>query len=214
MGVGSAGGAVGVVTAAFFSAKSVLWSSSSADIPSFVEHHSIAAHGHLFTQWPLDEEGNEIQQCAFWNLTHHYAPNSCTPFAVSRVSPASVQTAIGRALKCASINPTTCILAPEIGFDVPGLFLYDEEHGFSPVLAPKILHTRRIDDDSASRLVRIKDLSEGEKDVFLHLNRSIDVEFLTPGSRTISTKTFTGNDAYCVQTLRWAVSPSCWQSLD
>lgn len=213
MGVGTTGGSVGVVTAALLSAKSLFSSSSVDSTPVFYSHQQISPQGHAFSEWKTDQDGEEISECQFWNFSHYYAPTSCSPFAVSRISPSTAQKAVQRAIKCAAEHETECLLSGELGFNAPAAFLYDAEQGFRVVLAPKLLPDD-AESSSTTKLVRASDPTGQSLSAIFRFNSSVLVEFVTPGSRSVVTQRMTGNDAYCIQALRWSVSPSCWEELD
>ena len=219
MGVGTAGGVTGVLTAALFSAKS--WMGANQVPSEFYTHVEITPGGGTFSVWQKNEDGDEINSCQFWNASHFYSPRICDTFGISRISMSTGQRAIDRAIKCAAEYDTQCILSGEIGFSAPAAFLYDVEQGFRIILAPRFV-TNEVSPASASsshpqpnqKLVRIQDPSENTGNTLMKLNSSVDIEYVNPGSRSVIVETLTGNDAYCVQMMRASVSPACWMELD
>ena len=45
-------------------------------------------------------------------------------------------------------------------------------------------------------------------------NNTVHVEFLDGETKSLHSRVFSGQEAYCVQLLRLAFDPSCWQQLD
>ena len=209
MGVGTAGGVTGVLTAALFSAKS--WLNPVSDSPVFYSHVEITPQGGTFSDWSTDQDGVEVSSCEFWNATHYYSPRICDPFGVSRISISTGEKAVQRAIKCAAQYDTQCILSGEIGFSAPAAFLYDSEQGFRMILAPRFVPTSN---PGEQRLIRLQDPSETSANTLMRFNSTIEVEFIAPGSRQVLVETLSGQDAYCVQMLRASVSPACWSQLD
>lgn len=225
MGVLSTGGMASGITAIFFSATS-WWKPHTAHSPELYHHVEITPSGGIFSEWPLDSDGNEENACSFWNATHFYSPRTCDTFGVSRLSVSNANRAVERAIKCAAQFDTQCVLSGEIGFSAPAAFLYDAESGFRMVLAPRIVAppnptdgagasgSQESDSSDQSKLVRLQDPAESASNVLFKFNSSVTVEYMTPGSRAVIVETLTGNDAYCVQALRASVSPACWTELD
>ena len=214
MGVGTAGGVTGVLTAALFSARSYLNPVSTT--PEFYTHVEITPSGGTFADWPLDEDGVEQNNCEFWNATHFYSPRICDAFGVSRISISSGEKATQRAIKCGAAYDTQCILSGEIGFSAPAAFVYDAEHGFRMILAPRLIAPEQAEEHAPGdqKLIRLQDPSENAANTLMKFNKSVTVEFINPGSRAVLTETLSGQDAYCVQMLRASVSPACWSELD
>ena len=79
------------------------------------------------------------------------------------------------------------------------------------VLGPKLLQL-----DSEQRHVRVAPPDgDGLTDTTtLLMNHTIRVEYLDAASRTMVTAEFSGHRAYCVQLLRVAFEPRCWEKLD
>lgn len=214
MGIGTTSGVTGVLTAALFSVKG-LWNPNS-NTPQFYTHVEITPEGGTFSDWKLDEDGNEVNSCGFWNMTHYYAPRLCDAFGVSRISYTTGKKAIERAIKCGAQFDTQCILSGEIGFSAPAAFIYDAESGFRMILAPRFVTEEgdTEEDVGISKLVRIQDPSEKAPNSLIKFNSSVTVEYITPGSRAVVTEKLQGHDAFCIQALRLSVSPSCWKELD
>lgn len=208
MGIGTTGSVTGIIGAALFSAKNWLNPSSA---PEFYSHIEITPKGGLFADWKLDKDGNELNECMFWNATHYYAPRICDAFGVSRISTSSGIKAVDRAIKCGAEFDAQCILSGEIGFSSPAAFLYDSEHGFRMILAPRIMPP---EEQCSTKLVRLQDPSEQAHNTLMKFNSTVVVEYINPGSRAVVTESMAGADAYCIQTLRASVSPACWTELD
>ena len=213
MGVITTGGFASVITATFFSASG--WFKTDPNSPEFYSHLEITPNGGLFSDWAIDENGNEVNECRFWNASHFYAPRTCDTFGISRISMSSGTRAIDRAIKCAASFDTQCILSGEIGFSAPAAFLYDSQHGFRMVLAPRFVDTNEYaTTTSETKLVRLQDPTGHGQNTLMRFNASVVVEYIQPGSRAVVTEEMTGSDAYCIQTLRVSVSPACWIELD
>lgn len=213
MGVGTTSGVTGVLTAALFSAKS--WIGSDQVPTEFYTHVEITPHGGTFSEWDKNDDGDEVNSCQFWNASHFYSPRICDTFGISRISMSTGQRAIDRAIKCAAEYDTQCILSGEIGFSAPAAFLYDVQHGFRIILAPRFVNSEVPSSlDADQKLIRVQDPSENIGNTLMRLNSSVEVEYVNPGSRSVVLETLTGNDAYCVQMLRMSVSPACWIDLD
>lgn len=209
MGMGTTGGVTGILGAALFSAKN--WLNPNSNNHEFYSHLEITPNGGLFTDWKVDKEGNEINECSFWNATHYYAPRVCDVFGVSRISISSGKKAIDRAIKCGAQFKAQCILSGEIGFSSPAAFVYDSEQGFRMILAPRMIES---EEQVATKLVRLQDPSEQAHNTLMKFNSSVIVEYINPGNRAVVVETLFETEAYCVQTLRASVSPSCWLELD
>lgn len=214
MGFSNGIGVTGLATSLLFG--SGWWGpSSSPSPPSPYTAVEISANGQIFAEWPDGAETDELH-CTFWNGSFYYAPSACDTFSVSRISTTTAQTAIDRAVRCAALHDTDCVLSGEIGFSVPAAFIYDATAGFRILLAPRLLALSDTDEaaKNAETQVRIQDPT-GSNPNFLHrLNKSILVEYLAGGSREVRTERLEGPDAYCVQMLRASILPACWGSLD
>ena len=48
----------------------------------------------------------------------------------------------------------------------------------------------------------------------VEFHKTVRAEFLDGESKALRTRVFSGNDAYCIQLLRFAFEPKCWKQLD
>lgn len=170
----------------------------------------IAPAGQLFSEW---EDGTV--QCEWWNGTYTYSTDLCNSFAVTRLSASDVQKALDRANRCAALGTTDCVLNGEIGLAVPSAFIYDaSEAGLRMLIAPRVLELDSEVQQVTVKTIRMMDPTGVHPNQLFEFNTSVRVEFLKGGSRSVETLQLTGNDAYCLQTLRRSIVPACWQALD
>ena len=171
----------------------------------------IAPTGEVFTAWP--EYGDLVDNCNWWNGTYYFDPGMCNHFSVTRTSASDIQTALDRANRCAALGTTDCVLNGEIGFAVPTAFIYDEkEVGLRMLIAPRFLDPD--DDNTTIKTIKMQDPTGEHPNQLFEFNTSVRVEYLKGGSRSMETATLTGQDAYCLQSLRRSIVPICWQGLD
>ena len=189
------------------------WSSANEASPPVVAV-SIAPDGEAFAPWATEEDGSDplsaTPECAWWNGTYYYAPGLCNHMSVTRMSKGVAQQAVERATRCAVHGTTDCILSGEIGFNVPAAFVYDEVNGMRMIVAPKMLEV----EGAALKTVRLQDPTSEHPNQLFEFRNEVRVEYLVAAGRTMETLELRGNDAYCLQALRRAVVPTCWESLD
>ena len=151
--------------------------------------------------------------CDYWNTTVRYKTGLCSHFALARMSPATAQSALDRALECASAHDTDCILSSEVAFSIPTAFVYDQAAGLHMVVAPKIIqlpHNTTFEEKDVS----FNDPRDSTKKTQLRMNNTINVEYYDPLNKQIQRRLFHGQDSYCVQTARLAFDDTCWKNLD
>lgn len=192
------------------------WLYSSASEPAPVISVEIAPQGATFAEWrepaEEEEEGGEGLNCMWWNGTYYYDPvGQCNSFSITRVGPGVAETAIQRANKCAAVATTDCVLSGEIGFSMPAAFVYDDTEGMRMMIAPRIL---AAPEESVVKTIRLQDPTGEHPNQLFEFNDSVTVEYMRGGARTMETAVLRGNDAYCVQALRKAIVPACWESID
>ena len=170
-----------------------------------------ACDGHLFLPWPSDTIGVEYAApppCDWWNGSVQFTSVMCSHFALTRSLPTIVERATQRASQCAISAETECVLAPEAGVALPAAFVYDERTSTMRMLtAPKLLAsagTAQVLLQHPSTLAQLP----------RQYNQSIEIEYLPSGKRTATVERLENSSAYCVQLLREAFAPSCWQALD
>ena len=179
---------------------------------------TVAPSGQMFSAWASEDtdgtwEGREAQlapDCDWWNGTYYYEFDLCNHMSVTRLPAATAQKAIERATRCAAHGTTDCVLSGEIGLNLPAAFVYDLTSGMRMVLAPKLLPV----DEAETMTVRLQDPEGEHPNQLFEFQNVVRAEYLKAASRTMETVELKGNDAYCVQALRRAVVPTCWQSLD
>ena len=174
--------------------------------------------------WPVRTVADETlfsptNECEWWTGDHFYDYGRCSSFLVNRLAPPVVALATERAAACAAQAATDCVLSGEIGFAVPAAFIYDVKEGMRMILAPHPVESKPAPDAAPAGVASIR-LQQPEKSrvslsgTAFQWNRTIRVEHIPPGRQTLRTETFHGADAYCIQSLRAAVLPECWQALD
>ena len=171
--------------------------------------------GAVFTDWELDkrtiwDEGSEpAPECNWNNGTFVYESNFCSHFSLSRLASSSASKAMDRAARCAAAFETECVLSPEIGFSIPAAFVPDESGiGMKIVVAPRIISS------GDERNLKVADPTGAALPRVLTMNQSLEVEYLSGGSRVPVTETLNGSDAFCVQLLRMSFVEDCWAHLD
>ena len=197
---------MGAVTTSLFFARQSLWGSAA---PPSVK---VTRDGSFLTEWKIDES-THIPPCLFFNASYQYSAGLCSHFALARMSSATQNEAIERAITCAAHYETDCIISPEVGLSVPAAFVYDPLEGLKMVIAPKVVSLPH-DHNSTMKLVGFQDPHEKLPNVPIHFNDTINVEYLKGGSRRMTTEVMHGQAAYCVQLLRLAFDPSCWREID
>ena len=168
----------------------------------------------LLSHWSSDSivDGSVgMPDCIFYNNSVRFSSELCSHFAIARVSNTPSRAA-QRAMACAAMVGTECILSPEVGFAVPTAFLYDHaSFTMTTLVAPKLLPR-----ESEIAHVRVAPPDgDGLLDTFtLTFNTTISVEFLDGATKQLRIEEFTGERAFCVQLLRASYEPLCWQKLD
>jgi hypothetical protein len=183
---------------------------------------SATASGQVFEEWPVDSAGllDEDQEppqpnCTFWDAKVQFSSPLCSHFSLSRLAANHASRATERAVACAAMYDTDCLLSPEIGLSIPAAFLYDPtSNGMRMVIAPRVVTTVSQQDDE--RVIRVLDPSSASSisGRTMRFNNSVTAEFLSGGSRVPVTETFHGADAFCVQLLRSVFNEDCWVQLD
>lgn len=154
-------------------------------------------------------------ECNFFNFSKAHTAEFCDTFTISRMQAATVSVATSRALKCAAIAGTECVLSSEIGLAVPAAFLarQDEPDGVKVLIAPRRMPQLKGDPGANPRHVRVSVPTDtfGSKTVMF--NDTVRVEYLTPDKR-VRSDVFSGDEAFCVSLLRVAFEKECWHKLD
>ena len=215
-GIGAGGGGLYLLS----SALSGAWKSPPPPSPLAEE---LSAH---MKSWPSDyyqppagydkhvRADAVDEDCVAFNGTS-YDPLGCSRIAVGRMAAAAVRLAEKRAVACGVAMGTDCILGPEVGLNIPAVFVYEHGAGMRALLAPRPL---KAPEGSEPRRVRLLDpRTENALDgPAVRFNSSINVEFMlvSGGNTRLETSELNGTAAYCVQLLRHAYPPTCWKALD
>jgi hypothetical protein len=154
---------------------------------------------------PLEHE------CAFFNFSKSFTSPYCDPFTLSRMNTHTVLVAQSRALRCAAKHAVECILSLEVGLAVPAAFLarHGADTDMLAVVAPRILPS----DNATIDYVRVHQPKDRLNTHTTRFNNTLRAEYMT-AQKTVDTSVFTGSDAFCIQLLRSAFEPGCWENLD
>ena len=181
------------LSAALFLAGAGLWDAPPETVP-------VSGAGYL-TEWDY-----AAPECRWANGSNVFS-GMCSPLATSRMPHSTREEAMERALSCAALHETECVLSAEIGLAVPAAFIYDDRQGLRMVTAPSLLPL-----DAPVASVRLQDPGGGPSRT-LRLNRSIEVEYLDHEARAVVAERLEGEAAYCVQLLRLLFEPACWRAV-
>jgi hypothetical protein len=174
----------------------------------------------LLSRWVTEEietynDDPLTSECNFFNFSQSYTGEFCDAFTISRMQPGTLSIAASRALKCAVAGTVECVLSPEVGFATPAAFLatHGETDAIRSVIAPRVL-PNEAGAEVKTEFVRISQPSGGTFSTrTIKMNTSINIEYMDD-KKQIRTQVFEGNDAYCINLLRFAFETSCWNQLD
>ena len=199
----NAGGAAGLITSVLIAGKSAWREVEPATVklkpsPSF-----------LSPDWDATQPN-----CKFYNASFVYENGLCSHFSIARMGPSVHQEALSRAMDCATLHDTDCILSPEVGLNIPAAFVYDELVGLRMLVAPKFLPLPpEVEPDP--RAIDVYMPNTGRRtDMQVVFNSTVKVEFLEGGSRDVREGVFFGPAAHCAQLLRVAFGADCWLEID
>ena len=165
----------------------------------------------LLSVWPSESYDSPVDsapECRFWNRSVVYESTLCSHLAVSRPS-SSPSRALQRALSCAAVFETECVLSPEIGLSVPALFVNSHASAdMIHMIAPKILEREE------AVYVKIAAPDGASTTETRSMSRRVRVEYLDGKTRRMKIESVTDETAFCVQLLRSAFSEACWQKID
>lgn len=167
----------------------------------------------LMSTWPSDAiAGSGLPpECSFWNQSVVFSSDMCSLFVVNRAA-AVYQLASARAMRCTAAFGTECVLSPEIGLAMPAAFLHDyATASMRMLIAPRLLPL-----ESEQTRVRVSPpdsdgVTQTRTTVF---NRTLAVEYLDGQTKQLHQERLEEDEAFCVQLLRLAFEPACWQALD
>jgi hypothetical protein len=167
----------------------------------------------LLSYWPSEEYNSDAPpECVFFNFSFIYTSELCSHFVTTRLSSTPYK-AFQRAAKCAALHATECILGPEIGLSVPSAFLVHSTGEIRMILAPRIIPTSNKIEEKHVRIHHPSSRLLGNTRT-LRFNSTIVVEYMDGRSRGVRKETLNGADSYCIQLLRLAFVPACWNALD
>ena len=167
----------------------------------------------FMSAWPSEAvAGSSLPpECAFWDQSVVFSDEMCSLFVVNRAA-AAYPSASARAMRCAASFGVECVLSPEIGLAMPAAFLYDyTTSSMRMLVAPRLLPS-----ESAQAHVRVSppDSDGITQTRTLVLNETVRVEYLDGQSKALGTGVLQRDEAFCVQLLRQAFEPTCWNALD
>ena len=161
------------------------------------------------------DDGSGPPPCAFYNGSYRYGGGLCSHLALARMTAATQQEALTRALACAVHYETDCLLSPEVRFSVPAAFVYDQEAGLRMLIAPKLVpmpSTAGV--NVTEKLVSFQDPRTERSATQLRFHSAVFAEYQPGSTRGLATRVLDGAEAYCVQMLRLAFDDDCWKQID
>ena len=183
----------------------------------------VAFQSGVLTKWESEESDAYslepfADECQFFNFTKAYKSEFCEPFAITRVQTSITNAAISRSVRCSAAYDLECILSSEIGFAVPAAFVPDHtsSSGMRELIAPKIIEEwsgESKETHDTEKFIRIHVPSDNFNTRTVRMNNTAVVEYMTKDKRMVR-ETLSNTDVFCVNLLRVAFSPSCWQTLD
>ena len=170
----------------------------------------------LLAHWPSEDFGaprGAPPECRWWSMKVNYDAGLCSHFTISRLSSTPAR-ALVRASARAAAHRVECVLSPEVGLGVPAAFVNDHAEGaLQMVLAPRLLPGAA---DAPRQHVRARPPDgDGLTDTRTFLfNKTVRAEFFDGVTKTMHTREFRGDAAFCVQLLRASFASACWERLD
>jgi hypothetical protein len=171
------------------------------------EVHYVNANDELLSYWPSEEMGEGRPECEFLNNSIIYKSDLCSHFVLSRPSSSPAQ-AFDRARRCAAAFESECVLSPEVGLAIPAAFVANGTD-LRMLIGPRLFTL-----ESEQRSIRISQPGNSLSTRTVRFNVSLDVEYLDGTTRSLLRAVLHPPESYCVQLLRRAFVPECWQSLD
>lgn len=158
--------------------------------------------------WSASDVDRTPPPCAWTGADTVYSSPMCTHFMIGRTPQDAISSARERALACASLASTSCVLSPEVGFSVPAVFVYDEEKGMKTLIAPRV--DEQVGD--ANEVHVLHPVTEAR----LSTNALFDellVETQVDSIRRLEQLRIEGEAAHCVQLLWLHYSTECNKNL-
>jgi hypothetical protein len=169
-------------------------------------------------------KASEISDCSWYvpfptsNTDQGAEDMECVYSSLRFSTQSAVNVAKESAKSCAASTGERCILTSEVGFEVPGVFLWNStQMDMHAYLAPRILDQERHSKSQNTTVAVVDPRSEQGSTEFLdHFKTNrfefyewIEIEYLTPPP--ISTKKVILKDyeSYCVQLLLLSLSDKC-----
>ena len=152
---------------------------------------------------------NEETTCEFYNYTHIYESDFCSPFAIARTSRWVLAEATRRAIDCAAKVNTDCVLSPEVGLALPAAFVYDGDAGLRLLLAPQLLPV----ESPAKRIALLSPETGARSGVEHAFNATVLAQFIDGQTRELVERELAGSEAFCVQLLHASFAKECWEEL-
>tara|TARA_B110000046_G_scaffold69376_1_gene77420 strand:+ start:1603 stop:2181 length:579 start_codon:yes stop_codon:yes gene_type:complete len=162
----------------------------------------------LMEDWDMDTNADAAPECRFVDGTKVFESKLCSHFVLSR-SVSTPARAFSRALACASLFKTGCVLSPEVGLAVPAAFILRPDEVLM-VVAPLLIPTR----SNQTVVVRVHEPSRKFASRTVRFNTSVKVSYMNGQTRRQDTSEFFGSEAHCISLLRASFSPACWKALD
>ena len=157
--------------------------------------------GGFLNTWDTENE------CNFFNATYKYENGICSHFSTGKLNIATISESIDRAMRCAALYETDCIISPEVGLNVPAAYVYDAELGFKMLLSPK-----RINEKNETVKIAVHTPLYTTNPVFM-FEHNITVEYTDPKHRRVVTESFVGPQSFCIQLLFEAFDDACWNDI-
>ena len=158
--------------------------------------------------WSASDVDPTPPPCAWTKAETVYSSPMCTHFMIGRTPQDAILSARERALACASLASTSCVLSPEVGFSVPAVFVYDEEKGIKTLIAPRV--DKRMGQAAETHVLHpVTEARLATKTMFDELIVETQVDSI----RRLEQLRLEGEAAHCVQLLWSHYSSECNDNL-
>lgn len=155
--------------------------------------------------------------CTWWS--HEVGKNTdteCGVYALRRMMGAdTILRAQNHARACALLHGAECVLSHEIGFKLPAVLVWNDARLVMKMyLLPKIFAPSSTGNERRIALSRPSASSQLQgSDHIVHMNRTIEVEYVDTQTRRQVKETLNDTDAYCLQLLKYTVPDECSEGL-
>jgi hypothetical protein len=151
---------------------------------------------------------DEFDDCDFYNLSVTFQNDGfCSHYSIRRVPASVFETATSRALQCATVHTTECVLNSDVGLAVP--LFWTMHHGQMQAFAAP-----SVGAGDGKRQVRLRHPSTGSSLGTMAFNTTVAIEYTNPLTRSPLSAKLEGQAAFCAQLLRYSFSEDCWRNLD